>query len=153
MTKGSWLLISVALVLAGVYVFFFTDWFAPKVIHITSTNARSIKVRANAVLPPTVPVYFKLGRPYKLTELKVVQLDEWQTNHECLPLWHLVADTNSAPITKPFTYGQKIAGMKPAVTGTIAQPLQPGVKYRMLVTDGKAAGEHDFQPLAKPASQ
>jgi len=153
MTKGSRLLISVALVLAGAYVFFFTNWFAPKVIHITSTNARSVKVRANAALPATVPVNFKLGRPYKVTEIKVVTLDEWQTNHDCLPLWHLVADTNSAPITKPFTYGQKITGLKPAVAGTIAQLLQPGVKYRMFITDGTAKGEHDFQPVAKPAGQ
>jgi hypothetical protein len=154
MTKKNGVLVFIALALAGAYAFYFTDWFAPKVIRISSINARALKViRANANADSqAVPVTFKLGRPCKLTELKVVALDEWQTNKNCLPLWHLVADTNSAPITKPFTYGQKIAGMKPEVTGARPQPLQPGVKYRMFVTDGSASGQHDFQPVAKPAS-
>jgi hypothetical protein len=87
-------------VLAGVYVVYFTDWFKPKIIHITSINARTsriIRVRANAGFGQ-FPVIFKLGRPYKLTELKVVALDEWQTNKNCLPLWHLIAGTNSVPM-------------------------------------------------------
>ena len=41
--------------------------------------------------------------------------------------------------------------MKPEVPGARAQPLQPGVKYRLFVTDGSAKGQHDFQPVAKPA--
>jgi hypothetical protein len=151
MTKKNWLLISVALVLAGVYAYYFTNWFTPKVIHIASHNVRN--TRAIAKTDSTVPVTFKLGRPYKLTELKVVALDEWQTNNNCLPLWHLIADTNSAPITKPFNYGQKIPGMKSDIAGAHAQPLQAGVKYRMLVTDGSFKGQHDFQPVAKPDGQ
>jgi hypothetical protein len=150
MTKKNWLLISVALVLASVYAIYFTDWFTPKTIHVISHNVRT--ARANAKDDSTaVQVTFKLGRPCKLTELKVVALDEWLTNNDCLPLWHLVADTNSAPITKPFNYGQKIPGMKPEVAGARPQPLQPGVKYRMFVTDGTARGQHDFEPVAKPA--
>ena len=160
MTKKNWLLIFVALTLAGVYVFYFTDWFKPKTIHITSTNARSIRpsrATANADLT-TFPIIFKLGRPCKLTELKVVALDEWQTNNKCLPLWHLMADTNSAKIERPFFYGDYIPGtrredyihgMKPVVPGMHAQPLQPGVKYRLFVTDGSVKGQHDFQPLAR----
>jgi hypothetical protein len=148
MTKKNWLLIFVALSLAGVYVFYFTNWFTPNIIHITSHNARVI--RANAKTDSTtIPVTFKLGRPFKLTELKVVALDEWQTNQNCLPLWHLIADTNSVMITQPFNYGQKITGMKSKVAGARAQLLQPGVKYRMFVTDGSAKGQHDFQPVAK----
>ena len=150
MTKKNWFLIFVALVLGGVYVVCFTDWFKPKIIHITSTNVRINRaVRANAD-SATVPVMFKLARPCKLTELKVVALDAWQTNKHCLPLWHLIADTNSAPISDPFTYGQRIRGMKPELPGVRAEPLQPGVKYRLFVTDGSARGQHDFQPAAKP---
>ena len=150
MTKRNWVLISVAVVFAAVYGFYFTDWFKPKIIHITSINARTNRtIRANAG-SATVPVTFKLGRPYKLTELKVVDLDEWQTNKNCLPLWHLIADTNSVPVERPFNYGQRIPGMKPEVPGEHAQPLQPGVKYRLFVTDGSAKGQHDFQPVARP---
>jgi hypothetical protein len=166
------------LALAGVYAFYLTDWFTTKTIHIKSTNERVTRtIRANnnpgflARLnnlansagnnePTTVPVIFKLSRPYKLTELKVIDLDEWQTNKNCLPLWHLVAGTNSVPIEGPFYYGDYIPGrgrpdsyiqgMKPVVPGDRAQPLKPGVKYRLLVTDGSAKGEHDFQVVAKP---
>jgi hypothetical protein len=97
----------------------------------------------------TVSIIFKLGRPYKLTELKVVALNEWQTDKNCLPLWHLIAGTNSVPIERPFIYGQRIPGMKPEVAGARAQLLQPGVTYRLFVTDGSAKGQHDFQAVAK----
>jgi hypothetical protein len=172
MTKKNWLLFFIALVLAGVYVFYFTSAFQPKNIHITHTSrviggrrtvrasnnpgflARLSRLANSAAVADstTLPITFILERPYKFTELKVVDLDEWQTNKNCLPLWHLVADTNSAPINPQFRYGENIHGMKPAVPGARAQPLQPGVKYRLLVTDGSAKGQHDFQPVAKPAT-
>ena len=170
--KKHWFLILVAVVLATVYAVYFTDWFAPKIIHITSTNARVNRTAraVRAINPnssflarlvnlanasaadtsPTIPIVFKLGRPYKLKELKGVALDEWQTNKNCLPLWHLVANTNSVPITRPFYYGNPIPGMKYKIMGVPAKPLQPGVKYRIFVTDGSAKGEHDFEPTARP---
>jgi hypothetical protein len=169
MTKKNWLLIFIALALAGVYVFYFTDWFKPRIIHITSTNARVTRTRriprnngsflarlvnlANTSAnddSTTVPIIFKLGKPYKLTELKVIDLDEWQTNKNCLPLWHLIVSTNSVAQAEPFYYGDYIRGMKPVVPDENAQPLQPGVKYRIFVTAGSAKGEHDFQAVAKP---
>jgi hypothetical protein len=152
MTKRNLVLIFTALVLAGVYVFYFTDWFKPKAIHITHTS-RIIRYRRYiAADSTTIPITFILERPYKLTEIKVVALDEWQANKDCLPLWHLIADTNSVPITEPFFYGQRIRGMKSEVPGANAQPLQPGVTYRLFVTDGRAKGEHDFQPVANPGA-
>ncbi|HEY5232418.1 MAG TPA: hypothetical protein VIK35_02645 [Verrucomicrobiae bacterium] len=152
MTKKNSLVLVALIGLAGAYVFYFTDWFKPQIIHIASINARTSRInRANAA-STTVLVIFKLGRPYKPTEIKVMDLDEWQTNKNCLPLWHLVADTNSAPITRPFYYGQRIAGMKPEVPRARAQPLQPGVTYRLFVTAGKAKGQHDFQLGTRPAS-
>jgi len=153
MKKKNLVLVAILFVLAGVYAIYFTDWFKPKTIHITSINARASRVVRGGQLNAdslAVPVLFKLDRPCKLTELKVVALDEWQTNKNCLPLWHLVANTNSAPISRPFSYGQRLQGLKPDVPGTHAQPLQPGVKYRIWVTDGSATGEHDFEPIAKP---
>jgi hypothetical protein len=124
----------------------------PKIIHITRINARTsriIRVNNPNAGSVTVSIIFKLGRPYKLTELKVVALNEWQTDKNCLPLWHLIAGTNSVPIERPFIYGQRIPGMKPEVAGARAQLLQPGVTYRLFVTDGSAKGQHDFQAVAK----
>jgi hypothetical protein len=153
MNTKNCLLISVLLALAGVYVYYFTGWFAPKIIHITSINARTTRVRRASADPAIVPVIFKLGRPYKLTDLKVVALDEWQTNKNCVPLWHLIADTNSMPVAHPFVYGQRIPGMKPEISGERPQPLRPGIKYRLIITDGSARGQHDFQPVSKAAGQ
>jgi hypothetical protein len=158
MIKKNWLLIFVALVLAGVYVVKFTDWFKPKIIHITSTKLRINRFRNPRFFTKTsadlatIPVAFKFERSYNLTELKVVALDEWLTNKNCLPFWHLIADTNSVPSPLLFTYGQDLSGMKSYVPGARAEPLQPGVKYRLFVTAGSAKGEHDFQPVANPAS-
>jgi len=160
MTKRNLIFISAALVLSGIYVFYFTDWFTPKTIHITHVDRaigrarfrRANNLNANAG-PVAAPVTFIFRKPYKFTEIKVVALDEWQADKNCLPLWHLIPGTNSAPIDGPFVYGQNIDGMKPEVPGARAQPLKPGVKYRLFVTDGSAKGEHDFQPIARPAGQ
>lgn len=132
MTKKNWLLIFIVLVLAGVYVFCFTNAFQPATIHITHTSrvmggrrpfrannnpgflARLNRLAnsGNAADSTTIPISFIFERPYKLTELKVVALDEWQTNKNCLPLWHLVADTNSVAQAGPFYYGDYIPGTR-----------------------------------------
>ena len=153
--KKNWILVTVALAMAVIYAIYFTGWLRPGTIHIVSINARVLRLHAkkSSSEAAVIPIIFNLGRPCRLKELKVVVLEEWQTNKNCLPLWHLVADTNSAPITQPFYYGHKLPGMKPEVPGLDARPLEPGVKYRLFVTDGSAKGEHDFQPVARPDSQ
>lgn len=183
MTKKNWFLFFIVFSLAAFYVVHFTDWFKPKIIHITGVNvrvnartgrmfnagrmSRTVNPRfrgrfgnlarpavpaVSAAEPATVPIAFKFERPYKFTDIKVVELDKWQTNKQCLPLWHLVADTNSVPISGPFKYGDYIPGMKLAVAGAHAQPLKPGVKYRLLVTTAAAKGELDFKPTTNPVA-
>ena len=146
MTKKNWLLMVALVALAGVYVFYFTDWFKPKTIHISHTN-RVVRprlagnLRANQGLPP---ITFGVEPQSRLTEITVVPLAAWQTNQNTLPLWHLVASTNAEPI-KMFMYGQRIRGLKPAVPGAHAQDLETNVTYRLFVTAGKAKGQHDFE--------
>lgn len=149
MTKKNWILLATALVLAGIYIFFFTDWFAPKtiLIHHVSRDTRNFR-RPNAPKSPTIPVTFGFDTGFKLTEVKVVPLAAWQTNQNVLPLWHLVASSNSVPV-KFFVYGQNIAGLKPAIPGTHADELEPGVSYRLFVTAGSITGHHDFQPIGR----
>ena len=151
MTKKNWLMIIVLLVLAGVYIYYFTDFFKPKIIHVTSTS-RAIRSRfGNGAggSPEPVPVIFNLEPPSKLTDLKVVPLAVWQTNQNTLPIWHLVADADAVPL-KFFMYGQHIRGLKPEVPGAGAEPLVPGVRYRLFVTAGSAKGQHDFE--VRPAN-
>jgi hypothetical protein len=150
MTKKNWLMMIVLLVLAGVYIYYFTDFFKPKIIHISSTS-RAIRSRfGNAAgNPEPVPVIFNLEPPSKLTELKVVPLADWQTNQNTLPIWHLIADADAVPL-KFFFYGQHIRGLKPEVPGMDAEPLVPGVRYRLFVAAGSVKGQHDFE--VRPAN-
>ena len=148
MNKKNFILIAIALLLTGVYVVYFTDWFKPKTIHISHTvrPGRSGNRPGEAAAPLLA---FGLGGDYELTEIKVVPLAALQANPLAQPVWHLVSDSNSVP-TSHFTYGQGIRGMKPEVPGVRPQPLQPNVTYRLLVQAGSLKGRHDFQTVAKP---
>ena len=149
MTKKNRALIFVALALAAVYVVCFTDWFRPKVIviHHISREMRMEHRPPGVPAPLIVPITFGFEKDWKLTELEVVELSAWQTNHDVVPLWHLTTRSHSIPL-KMFRYGQRIQGMEPSVTGSRAEELQPGIAYRLFVTAGSAHGQHDFIPVA-----
>ena len=140
MTKKNWLLIAIAVALAALYVVYFTNLFKPKKIIISHTELRAITQPAGA-LPMLM---FGFNGSFRLTELKVVPLAEWETNQHVLPLWHLVSDSNSPP-EKIIHYGAGIRGMKPAVAGKHADPLDPDTVYRLFVTAGSIKGQHDFK--------
>jgi hypothetical protein len=145
MNKKNFMLVGFALVLAAVYVIYFTDWFRPQTIQIFNTSRPA---RTGAAANPLI---FGLGDYYSLTEIKVVPLAALQTDKLAQPVWHLVSDEGSDDV-KQFFYGQRIRGMDPAVEGTRPDPLQPGVIYRLFVTAGKARGQHDFHIGAVPAN-
>ena len=50
---------------------------------------------------------------------------------------------------KEFGYDASIRGMHPAVKGADADPLQPGIKYRLLIEAGSQKAEHDFVPVPR----
>jgi hypothetical protein len=133
--KKNLFLVGIVLVLAVVYVFFFTSWFQPKIIQISHTS-RPLGGRA-------AQLAFGLGGDYELTEVKVVPLADWQADKNAQPLWHLVSDGSDD--VNHFFYGENIGGMDPDVDGAKPQPLQPGVTYRIFVAAGRARGWHDFQ--------
>ena len=153
MRKQSWLLAGAAVLLAGIYAWFFTDWLTPRRIHIyyvARPPTRSVMgARVAAGNKNTDIVTFGMDSRYSLTEIKVVRLSEWQTNHFAEPLWHLVTDSNSAPV-KMFPYGVALRGMRPAVAKKWPDPLEPNVVYRIFVSAGHLHGEHDFSAPARP---
>ena len=151
MNKKSFILIAIALVLAGVYVVCFTGLFRPKIIQIAKTSR---PVRTSRTGATTSQVFFALDNDYSLTEVKVVSIAALQTNKLAQPIWHLVSDSGSDDVNL-FPYGQQISGMDSAVAGTEAGPLQPGVMYRLFVAAGKAKGQLDFQlgiPAVSPST-
>jgi hypothetical protein len=147
MTKKQWILLAVLIALAIVYISAFTNWGKRAVIQIshgTDTKpAGLIRPRAKNSVVTTVNVRFNLDKAYRLTEVKVVRLAEWQTNRSTLPIWHLISDTNSVP-TRRFYYGVPIRGMKPEVENIWPQSLETNVTYRAFLTAGSIKGQHDF---------
>jgi hypothetical protein len=140
--KKNWLLPAAAVVLAVVYVVCFTGWFKPKTMQIYHTNRDIFHLRhpRGGQLPG---LRFVLNQPFKLTSIEVFPPGA-QTNPEALPLWHLISDSNSEPV-KSFFYGQPVRGLKPAVSGSLAQPLSNDVPYHLIITAGRIKGEHDFE--------
>jgi len=134
-----------ALLLGALYVYGFTDWFrAPAKIQMLAmarpTNIGGRPVKPNQVLPVT----FAFSRKVRLTEVKVVAVDDEKTNRFPHALWHLISDSNSIP-TKQLIYSVTLRGMKPKVPRGKAEPLLPDVAYRLYVKEASAEGQIDFK--------
>jgi hypothetical protein len=142
MTKKVWKMMTLAVLLAGLSLYYNRDRFARDHIHIydRSRPARAVPGRAQTANP----IMFGFDRPLRIKSLSVVPVSDPETN-----LWHLVSESNSVPITE-FNYGTRIAGMHSAVKGARPGPLEPGVKYRLIVEARSLKAEHDFTPVAAP---
>jgi hypothetical protein len=153
MPKKQLILLVAAVLLFGVYAYYFTDWFAAENIQIVHslrpiTSPKRARGRTVEPNPAVNAVSFSLDRKCKLTEITVIPVADLATNKYAHPIWHLVSESNSVP-TKAFVYGAYIRGMHPKVKGAKADPLEPDVPYRLFVAAGKLTGEHDFKTTAK----
>jgi hypothetical protein len=143
MQKREIMWIVVLAVVGLAYYHFMSGRYAqkPLVIHASLRPSR----RAQGAV---YPVYFTLNDDFKLTSVKVVPLDDdGQVEPGTVPVWNLVTDSNSTP-TRAFFYGQRIAGMKPALTNDQPDPLTPGVIYRILLSSGKLTTALNFKTEA-----
>jgi len=155
MTRKVWALIVAAVVLGAISIYLNKDAWAGRTIQLQiSDRSRPEHPRSARGRTPTQndsqtdPVHFTLNRELKLTEIKVVPLSAIQTNKYPEAVWHLISDSNSVPVTG-FAYGQRMKGMRAAVKGATADPLEPGVPYRLFVAAGPIKTEHDFKPEAR----
>jgi hypothetical protein len=151
MTRKQWLLLAIAVVLAGISLYLNKDWFAKDGIQIYHRSrpipAALLRRKMNASENPAVePIVFGFNRRLKLTSLKVVPLNAFETNKYVLPLWYLISESNSVPI-KDFAYGMPIKGMHPKVKEAVPHPLEPDVPYRLFVEAGEIKLQHDFIPM------
>jgi hypothetical protein len=148
MTRKHWTLLLFAIVLGGLSLYLNKDWFAGDNIHIyhRSRPARAaLRGKRKDDNPDINPIIFGFSRRQKLTSLKVVVAAEIETNKYAHALWYLLSDSNSVPI-KDFTYGTSIQGMRPSIKGSLPEPLEPGVKYRLFVETASLKAEHEFTP-------
>jgi len=150
MTWKHWTLVA-GLVFALVYAFLFMGRARPKTIEIYHTlRPAGYAMQSRRSVPPALS--FGLSGRFAITEIKVVSLAAWQTNHDVPPVWHLVAASRPVPLNI-FSYGRGVRGMKPAVAGERPLPLEPNVTYRLFVIAGKIQAQHDFEvssPLPIP---
>ena len=148
MTRNGIALTVVLVVLAGIYISFFTDWFSHETIQIIPQIRPGSP--SSIPRPPDTPavskVSFAFDGKYRLTCVKVFAADEYATNKHPTPLWHLISDSNSVP-TKAIVYGFPIKGMKPAVARARPEPLEPGVTYLMMVEAGKIKAQTNFHTI------
>lgn len=153
MTRKVWLLIALAVLLGSLSLYLNKDWFAKDNIQIyhRSRPARGPFARGRGQQDAAInPIVFGFDRKLKLTDLKIIPLSDLSTNKYAQPIWHLVSESNSAPV-KAFMYGMRISGMHPAIKGAVPEPLAPGVTYRLFVQAGPKKAQHDFVP--DPATQ
>jgi hypothetical protein len=147
------MLIALAVVLGGFSLYLNRDWFAGENIQISHRSRPSRTggfFRRNRPPPKlaTDPIFFAFDRKLRLTSLKVTPVSEIETNKYPHPIWHMISDSNSVPTTE-WSYGVPIRGMRPAVKGATPDPLEPGVKYRLMLEAGKLKAEHDFVPVPR----
>ncbi|HEX4342861.1 MAG TPA: hypothetical protein VH255_05695 [Verrucomicrobiae bacterium] len=145
MTKKNIVLTLCLVIMAAVWVIYFSGWFTKQNIEIMH-NFHSQRKRAGSNNTSTAPVLsFGFSREYQLVELKVLSESALHTNAAPLPEWHLTSESNSVPL-KMLIYGQWIQGMKPAVPNSRPHPLQPGQSYRLLVkTTTGQEGDYEFK--------
>jgi hypothetical protein len=152
-TKKELSLVAFVFILAGVYVHYFTDWFKSRPIRIEHSIRPNLALLSNrqgeraSTSQTAYIVSFALDREYKLTSVKVVAVSEVATNPDARPLWHLISDSKPVP-TRGMAYGEPIAGMKPAASGAVPEPLKPNVDYRLLLEAGRRKGQRDFKCVA-----
>jgi len=148
MTKKQWLLVGVTLVFAVWFIHHLAGWFKPEMIQISHTE-RPLMSRSRDALP--MVLFSFEGQSYRLSEIEVVPLAAWQTNHSAAPAWQLTAKGRSAPV-QYFVYGQNIRGMNPAIPGALPEPLKTNVIYRLFARAGFAKGQCDFQQGGGPVA-
>ena len=145
MTKNGIILSFIAVILAAVYAFYFTDWFRKEGIQIIPTirPGKASSIPRGPDQENVHPVSFALDGKYKLTSVKVCVAAELKTNKYATPLWHLISDSNSVP-SKAIIYGGPIKGMKPETPKARPEPLLPDVEYTLLLEAGKARSQTNF---------
>ena len=148
MAKKPWLPIALLVVIGGLFIYLNRDWFQPRPNQISHRLYRFAGRFGGG--DTATPVMFEFDRRLKLTSIKIVALADCLTNKYPHPLWQMISSSNSVP-TKGFVYGLDVPGMRSAVNGATADPLDPRQTYKLLLEAGSVKAQHDFtlEPTAQ----
>ena len=152
MTRKTLLLILALVALAGFSFYLNKDRFRSEGIQIgerwvaprPGMQRRGQKADSRVLL-------FLLDRKAALTSVKVIPLADIQTNKYPHAIWSLTTESNSIPV-KEFFYGVTLRGMKPAVKGAIATPLDPNPQSRLFLETESQKLTYDFFGSPNPAA-
>lgn len=142
MTKQSWTLAALGVVLGGLYISQFTDLGRARQIQI-NVSSRPFAPRLAPGDP--LPIIFGMDQEWKLTALRVLPLAA-VSNANPKTVWNLASKSGSQPL-RGFAYGDVIPGMLASAPAS-AEKLVPGIRYRLYVEAGTARGVVDFTPQA-----
>ncbi|MFO1487766.1 MAG: hypothetical protein U1F65_04740 [Verrucomicrobiota bacterium] len=150
MTRKTILTVGGLALLAGISLYLNRDRFAPEVIKLSSRSItpRGWFTRGPLAKSASNPVVFLITKRLRLRSVKVVLAEDAQTNKYPRAVWSLTTESNSVPV-REFIYGATVGGMHVAVKGVGADPLQPGVNYRILVETDSEKLQHDFVPVPR----
>jgi hypothetical protein len=140
MPKKQVYLVVLAALVGGICLYVNRDWFSRRPIQITH---RFHAFGGRFDRAGVAPLMFEFNCRLKLTSIKVVSASEGTNKKPAHALWQLVSESNSVP-TRGFLYGMNVPGMRPVYKGTVAEPLDPSQKYRILIEAGSAKAQHDF---------
>ena len=139
MSRKSWTLVTLALVLGALYLYYFTDFSRHHPIQITVSSR---PFAPNAGPGDILPLVFGLDKDRPLTDL---QISGPVVSNTVPPvLWHLHSKTGSAQV-HGFLYGESLPGME-SVGPNPPVPLQPNLTYHVEVKSGGDQGGIDFVP-------
>jgi hypothetical protein len=138
--KKNLALILLVVVLGGIYVYYFTDFFKKPSIQLYA----QLRPMPSAVDSSVCTVSFALNGKQKLSSVKVVAAADLATNKYPHAVWSLISDAKSEP-TDLIIYGSKIPGMKPAIPRGKAEKLVPNQPYVLLLEADKVKGEIEFR--------
>ena len=146
MNRKSWILLLALVGLGALYVCYFTDWFAKPRIQISVTSRPGFGTPEPG---SALAVVFGFDQDYSVDRVRVVSLSSLQTNKAPVEVWSVggkVKLAHSTPL-RGFAYGGNIEGL----SGGPAQPLVPGLPYRLEMLAGKMEGSVEFIP--RPAGE
>lgn len=142
MTRNSWVLVTVAVLLGIAYLFGFTDLGRVREIQINVTS----RPFAPGLAPgEALPIIFGLDREWSLTRVRVAPVAEI-TNAKPRWVWNLASEKGSAP-SRGFAYGDEVEGLR-RVGGSAPSALVPGTAYRLEIEAPGARGTVVFTPQA-----
>ncbi len=139
MSQKSWTLVTVALLLGVVYLYFFADFGKRRPIQITVSSR---PFAPNAGPGDILPLVFGLDNDRVLNDLTIA--GPISSNGVSPVLWHLHSPKGSAPV-HGFLYGEVLPGMEVAGPNPPAA-LVPNLTYHVEVHAGRNQGGLDFVP-------